>query len=113
MTRRPKFNPPFVTQPKGRPNKVYRRTVPPDVKTALGRTNWVIAFRRETPLAQIEARAQRLAADHDSLIAQARAGTLDAKTIAKIEADARVWREGDKTELHELMAFLADSLKGN
>jgi hypothetical protein len=44
---------------------------------------------------------------------QARAGTLDAKTIAKIEADARVWREGDKTELHELMAFLADSLKGN
>jgi hypothetical protein len=102
-----------VTKPASRPNYLYRRTVPPDVRATLGRVNWVVAFRRGTPLAQIEARAQRLAADHDSLIAQARAGTLDAKTIAKIEADARVWREGDKTELHELMAFLADSLKGN
>jgi site-specific recombinase XerD len=112
MSPRPKFNPPFVTQPKGRPNYVYRRTVPPDVRGALGRVNWVIAFRRGTPLAQIEIRAQRLAAEHDSLIARARAGdTLDAATIAKIEAEAHVWRNGDKSELHELMAFLADQLK--
>ncbi len=101
MISRPKLNPPFGTKPASRPSYVYRRTVPSDVRGALGRVNWVVSFRRGTPLAQIETRTLRLAAEHDSLIARARAGdTLDAATIAKIEADGRLSRAGDKDELH-------------
>ena len=89
----------------------YRRVVPKDCRDKLGRLEWVVSFAPGTPIAKIEARAERYAAAHDALIRRARGGeVLDASTIAKIETEAKAhiaegpdWRDAT-------IAFLVEHL---
>jgi hypothetical protein len=86
----------------------YRRTVPPALREKLKQSNWTTTFRRGTPLAVIEQKARRLAAQHDLLIDRARNGeTLSPQVVAEAEAQAREWLKRDRAETFEALAYLA------
>lgn len=89
----------------------YRRVVPEDLRDSLdGRKVWIKTFRAGTPLAVIEAKARVLAREHDRVIARARAGeVIGPETVAQAENLAREWLSGDRAEMHEMLAFMAQN----
>jgi integrase len=86
----------------------YRRIVPPDVRNAINRKNWIKSWRAGTPLAVVEREARHLAAKHDNEIAAARGEELSPAQVEQVEAKARDWLAGDLSDLHGFLAMLAE-----
>ncbi len=91
----------------------YRRTVPADVRPLIGKCEWVSTFRPDTPMATVLTKVDGLRLQHDALIGRARSGEiLSKKEIAEAEATARSWLSGDKSQLHEMIAFWENEREG-
>ncbi len=67
---------------------VYRREVPPGLQKVLGRTAWTKTLRPGLSDTQVSAIVERLAREHDAIIARARGEELGPADIAAAEARA-------------------------
>jgi len=87
----------------------YRRVVPADVRSAIGKRTWIKTFRKSTNLARLEAEATRLAREHDAVIARARAGeVIDKEVIKDAEAEARQTLAKGRAETLDMLTFVED-----
>ena len=89
----------------------YRRRVPPDVRKQIGKTSWVLTWRKRVPLSRIEHEAKTLAETHDRLIDRVRAGDLiDPDRIAEIEHEAQQDLARGRLDLHRLLGQQAEAI---
>jgi integrase len=85
---------------------MYRRRPPPDVRKALGKTNWLKTWRPGTSLAEVEREARQLTARYDQEIARAR-GDVEAIKIAEAEEAAkRILRQETPGDAAWLLSFM-------
>lgn len=88
----------------------YRRIVPADVREAFGgKVVWSKTYKATQARHAVVADADRLARQHDDLIARARSGeVLDAKVIAQSEQAARRMTEAERVDF---LAFIAPGME--
>ena len=82
----------------------YRRIVPPQDQTAIGKKNWIATWKRGTPIETVRFEAEALARQHDRLLAEARGEVLSDAGITWAEEIAAQCL-ADPQKRYQLMAL--------